>query len=301
MPRSEYTGQAFGKIILFGEHAVVHGCDAVGVGLTKGARVRATPRPGPSTLFIQNWNRTITAGDGSGEGTALYELLHALGAGTEGIGFFGLVDIPSRSGLGSSAAVAAATARAARGLENIRVTRDHLFESVQASEKVFHGNPSGLDAAMALHGGGAIFSRSKGLRTLEIPPLPLLVIHSKERGDTSHTVAQFAKVLEEDVEQGISRLDRFSQVAESGIEALRRKDLASVGKAMTANHELLARFGVSSPNLDRIVDLAIQSGALGAKLTGGGGGGCAIVLTKPQDTLVAAALNDAGFSEVNVG
>jgi mevalonate kinase len=269
--------------------------------LPKGARVEAALEEGPTSLFVHNWNRGFTVFDETREGMALIQLVQSLGLEAEGIRLKGRVDIPQRAGLGSSAALAGATVRAIVSLKKLDVTNQGLFEAVQASERVFHGNPSGLDASMALDGGAQVFSRSNGVRPLKTPPLPILVIHSGEQGDTGEMVKRFADRLSEDGEKGALRLKAIVRVTKEGIQAISSGDLKALGSAMNENHEFLKQSGVSTPKLDKIVNLARDFGALGAKLTGGGGGGCAIVLTESGDNTVARRLNKAGFEQVDVG
>jgi mevalonate kinase len=242
----------------------------------------------------------VVAGNETMEGQALERLAKKIGIASDGVRLVAKVDIPTRAGLGSSAALAAACARALVSLFNIDISDAHLYEAVQSSERVFHGTPSGLDATVALQGGILVFSREQGMRKISATPPPLLVVHSKEFGDTKTTVARFSERLAETGEEGYGRLSQISQLVERGIRALECGDLEKLGQAMNENHTHLSWFGVSTEMLDRIVKLALEAGALGAKLTGGGGGGCAVVLTKPGDTLVSEKLVQAGFEVMDI-
>ncbi len=294
------VGTAGGKLILFGEHAVVHGHPAVAVGIGKGARVTAREARGETTLTVEGRTFVFTIGDGSREGTALARMIEALGIEKQqGIHLEATLTIPDRSGLGSSAALAAAAVRAVVALFGLSVRSEQLFEAVQASERVFHSNPSGLDASMALQGGAALYSKGSGLRPLALEPLPLSVFHTGERGNTAETVARFAHTLRDGGESMERRLHRIAWITKQGVTALEDEDLAVAGRLMTENHEILREFGVSCPSLDKIVERAVALGALGAKMTGGGGGGCAIVLSRPGDS-VEEALMAEGFSRVEV-
>lgn len=297
---SNGIGTARGKVILLGEHAVVHGSPALALAIPSGVRVTAEKTAGPLTLYIHGRDDRVIAGNGSMESHALLLLAKQIGIPSEDVHLVAEVDIPTRAGLGSSAALAAACARALVSLFDIDISDTRLFEAVQSSEGVFHGTPSGLDATVALHGGILVFSREQGMRKISAPPPPLLVVHSNECGDTKTTVARFSERLAETGEEGQGRLSRISQLVEHGIRALVHGDLEKLGQAMNENHHHLAWFGVSTDRLDRIVKLALAAGALGAKLTGGGGGGCAVVLTKPGDTLVSAKLAQAGFEVIGI-
>lgn len=291
-------GQAGGKIILLGEHAVVHGSKAVALGLPRGVEVTARVSEGPLRLMVSQWNRTVEAGDGTPEGKALEEIARSLRTGPCDASMEAHFQIPIRAGLGSSAALAGAVARALTALRGLPDDPESLFHAVQASEKVFHGNPSGLDARTSLSGGIITFSRGAGSHDLDVPLPRLGVFYSGQPGDTKTTVAQFSKQLEE--KEGQSRFQRISELAELAIAALLAGDVCRLGELMYENHEHLNWFGVSSPSLNKIVDLARQCGAKGAKLTGGGGGGCAIVLADSGldgDELLQK-IADAGFQQV---
>ncbi|MDJ0764651.1 MAG: mevalonate kinase [Myxococcota bacterium] len=294
------TGRAWGKVILLGEHAVVHGCRAVAMALPRGVTVTATPNDGPMSLSVPAWNMTVTPGDGSAASAALTALITELGLAPAGIRFRAEVDLPPRAGLGSSAALAAAMARAAVGLKQLQKSKDDLFSAVQASERIFHGNPSGLDATMALDGGIGVFSRQRGATFLKVGTPPVIVAHSGEPGETRAMVTRFSQKLARYADEGRARLAQISDLVDSGIDALHTGDLSSLGQVMCTCHEILRWFGMSTPGLDRIVSVAMDAGALGAKLTGGGGGGCAIILLRPGDRAVVAALNKAGIAQVGL-
>jgi mevalonate kinase len=157
-----------------------------------------------------------------------------------------------------------------------------------------------LDATVALNGGILVFSREHGMRKITASPPPLLVADSNEFGDTKTTVARFAERLAETGDEGAGRISRISQLVEQGIQAVEHADLEKLGTAMNENHTHLSWFGVSTARLDEIVEMALRAGALGAKLTGGGGGGCAVILTKPGDVAVRRKLEDADFKVMAV-
>lgn len=292
----EAEGRAYGKIILLGEHGVVHGTKALSSGLKAGVRVTALSRPGPLSVSVPKWNRTFRVQDGSREGNALEQIALALKTKPGDAELVAHIEIPTRAGLGSSAALSGAIARALGALRRLPIGRDGLFLAVQASETIFHGNPSGLDARTALLGGLLVFSKSEGATALPYSAPNLAIFHSGHPGDTASTVAHFRSRLKE--KEGHERLGRISELVDLGIDSLKRNDLHSLGRLMTENHEHLDWFGVSSPSLNRIVSIAKGSGALGAKLTGGGGGGCAIVLTDPEDENTLENIRKEGYEQV---
>jgi mevalonate kinase len=238
-------------------------------------------------------------GDGTPSGGALGALIRELGVDVAGAGLTGTARLPARAGLGSSAAVATAVARALVSFHGIDLDDDRLFAAVQAAERVFHGNPSGLDATVAIGGGVIRFDRASGAEPLDTEAPALVVIHSGANGHTRQTVAEFGRRLEDQPGEGRRRLARISELVEQGIVALGLGDLQTLGRTMDENQGQLSWFGVSTADLDRICEIARSAGALGAKLTGGGGGGCAVALVRPADRdQVVSAVETAGYEVV---
>jgi len=162
------SGFGHGKLILLGEHAVVFGAVALAAGMPRG--VRATATPGQGHIRVSAWGIDARVGDGSMVGTATARLLAALGAGPRD--FMIDTEIPARAGLGSSAALAVAMARAAAAAGTDDAT---LLAAVGEAEAVFHGSPSGVDAAAALRGGVGRFRKGEGWQGLQDldPRVPL--------------------------------------------------------------------------------------------------------------------------------
>lgn len=291
-------GRAAGKVILFGEHAVVHGAEAVALSLNRGVLVLARRHDGPMTLRVNGLKERFEVGDGRAESRALEALCRSLEIDAKHVRLDATMEIPTRAGLGSSAALATATARALISINGRHEDRQRLFNAVQASERIFHGNPSGLDTACAIDGGLLRYSRAAGVEHIDAPRPIFHVVHSGLPGDTKVTVAQFAKRLEETGSEGAARLKRIGDITRQGLRALLSNDRKTLGTLMVQNHEQLKWFGVSSTELDQIVDIAIQNGALGAKLTGGGGGGCAVVLLPSDDNTAITHLKAAGFQTI---
>jgi mevalonate kinase len=292
-------GRAGAKVILLGEHAVVHGTPAIAIGLRDRTEIAARFASGPTALEVAPWGLCARV-DGSGTAdAALRDLFDALGAPFAGVALAGTTALPARAGLGASASVAAAAARAVCGLLGREPSFAELHAAVQASERSFHGNPSGIDAAAVLAPGVMRYSRARGVEPLDLAAPELVIVRTDDPGDTRVTVAAFAARLEAEPAEGKRRLEAIRAIVEAGGTALARRDLAALGRLLDENHEQLAWFGVSTAALDRACAAARSAGALGAKLTGGGGGGCAIALVRPGErALVSARLAVSGFTLV---
>jgi mevalonate kinase len=288
-------GFGHGKVILVGEHAVVHGHAALAAGLSRG--VAAEARPGRGRLAVPAWSLEAEAGDGSPVGRALAALLDRMEA--RELDFVADARIPARAGVGSSAALAVALARAA-AVSTGKTGGPHggstLIEAaVAAAEAVFHGTPSGIDAAAAMTGAVGCFRRADGWRAISVArPLTLCVGLSGRPRDTAAQVAAVAR-LRERLRATDQVLAALGTLADDAAVALERGDAEALGPMLDLAHGLLAALGLSSPELEALVAAARAAGARGAKLTGAGGGGAAIALAPGREEDVLARWRAAGF------
>lgn len=282
---------ACGKVLLLGEHAVVYGEPALAAGLEVGVHAQACA--GPARLVCPAWGLDVGAGDGSRVGAAFAALTAALGVAGARVELEATV--PPGAGLGSSAAMAVATARALAEHAGIALADDALFEAAMASERVFHGTPSGLDHTVAMRGGLTRFvRRAGGAPPLVEPvtvgaPLRLVVAQAAPGADTGAMVAGVAERREHDAEVAAA-IEAIGQLTERAIRAVGDGDSDALADAMNENHTLLQRIGVSTSALDAAVVAARAAGAAAAKLTGAGGGGCVVALV---DDASAQAVVDA--------
>jgi mevalonate kinase len=280
-------GFGHGKLILLGEHSVVFGQPALAAGIPKG--VRATARPGAGRIQVPAWGIDARAGDGSPVGTAAARLLERLAV--RDLDFVLEADIPSRAGLGSSAAMAVALARAARP----DAPAADLLAAVSESETVFHGTPSGIDAAAALHGGIGCFRLGEGWRPVPIQRrIKVCVGLSGKPRDTRAQVEAVGRLVTR-MPAARKIVDLLGEVTEAGLDAVAGGDIDTLGRLFDLAHGLLAALRVSSPELDALVHAARASGAIGAKLTGAGGGGAVIALAPSHTRDVLERWRGMGF------
>ena len=279
-----HTAYAPGKIILMGEHAVVYGHPALAMAIGRGTTVTLTDRAGPTALD-QAWV----------DDNRLPRALHAV-LPADGVGVIVNSNLPIGVGMGSSAALA--VARASLSREGLAAERTEVDARAFAVERIFHGNPSGIDHTVSMHGGALQYRRTDAgpvFETVHLPPLPIVVINSGSAGDTS---TQVAKVASRRVE-----IDRYlvemGELLEATRPALEAGNISAIGQAWIENHRLLHAIGVSTPTLDEIVQVALDAGAAGAKLAGAGGGGVVIAIA-PQPKTVIEAAAAAGWAAFEV-
>jgi mevalonate kinase len=280
------TAVACGKIILLGEHSVVFGQPALAAGLARGLTLEASPLPergNPIELSIPDWNLDLRLTPGSEHPVAracLDVLAHCDGPVT-GWRIEGHARVPCGAGLGSSAALTVALARLA-GVVDL----NDVIAASMVGERVFHGTPSGIDSTVAARGGVLAFVRGEPSEVVELAaPLHLVVIPSGIPRQTGLMVAGVRARRERLPEVIDPILVALGQLVRRGRVALGRGELGEFAELCNIAHELLGALGVSIPTLDRLCATAVQHGALAAKLTGAGGGGCVFALC---DTPVSA-------------
>jgi mevalonate kinase len=290
------TCVGFGKIILLGEHAVVYGYPALAAALDRGVTIApvATPAGGPLRLELRVWNVAVVAGDDHPVARSLAAIADELGAGRPPLSLIGDAQIPPGAGLGSSAALAVAVARAVLTHLQRPLDLGLLTRAAGASEALVHGRPSGVDVALAIAGGVGVFRRTTGLLPLtRVPPLRVLVGPSGAPRSTAAMIDQVAQATGGQPDD--ARLRELGALTDTATAALIAGDRAGLGAAMNRAHGLLADLGVSTPALDALCEAARAAGADGAKLTGAGGGGAVIAVAPPgREPAVLAAWKQAG-------
>ena len=205
-------------------------------------------------------------------------------------------DFPPERGLGSSAASAGSVIRAILDYYKIRASEDEIFALTQSAERVAHGRSSGLDATATSASWPVHFSSGEFSR-MEINMRAWLILaDSGCKGMTRVTVDALRARMDEQPDAVKNKLDELGAIANQAADDLALGRAADMGARMTRAHRILADLGVSTPQLDKLVRAALDHGALGAKLTGGGGGGCVIALadTETAAEQVGAALREAG-------
>jgi mevalonate kinase len=267
-----------GKLLLFGDHAVVYGRPCLAAAINRYVTVTPVEKIGQETKFVAATRK-------------LFEKKY----GRVEFGF-NIKAFDSRYGLGSSAAVTAAVAQAMFKLKKIKVSKKELFDFCYQVVKRVQGVGSGFDVAAAIYGGVIYFvGAGKKIVRLPVNQLPLVVGYS---GRKAETVAMVRLAAAKITPQFLAWSEAIVNQARLALE---RQNWPAAGRLMTHNQAILAKLGVSTPKLDQMIRAAAGAGAYGAKLSGAGGGDCMIVLVdKKKTAAVKKAIEAAGGEVIRV-
>lgn len=297
-----------GKVILFGEHAVVYGRPAVAVPVTQvraEVDVTESTRPG---IWIEAPAIQLSAGLGSlPDDHPLAALVHNLLSTLAIHPFPDLTiriasTIPVASGLGSGAAVSVALIRALAATCGRSLSDEQVSAFAYEVEKLHHGTPSGIDNTVITHARPVYFIKGRPIEMLHVrEPFTIVIGHTGVSVPTRESVSAVRRLWENDPAACDVLFDGIGALAHMAREAIEAGTWRHLGPLMNENHALLQQLTVSSPELDRLVLATRQAGALGAKLSGGGRGGNMIALAPGSGPgAIAEALTAAGSLRVIV-
>jgi mevalonate kinase len=299
-------GSGFGKVILFGEHFVVHGVPGIvsAIDSTVDAEVKKIGE-GITVKDERKGAKGYTTKKRTQQKESIERMLKKMGIDPKKacleIWLGG--NLPGFSGIGASAASSVAIARAIAEEFEMDLSDERINEIAYEAEKAYAGTPSGIDNTAATYGGLIWFKRnlSGGPDTIEKlsikEPVEIVIGNTGIVADTKEMVAGVTARKKRNPEKYNSLFKQAEDLAFTARKALEEFDLRKVGKLMNENHRLLQEIEVSCKELDYLVNLAREKGAFGAKLTGGGGGGCMVALTpgKELQEAVATAMEKEGF------
>lgn len=321
------TASAPGKIILFGEHAVVYGRPALAVPVTQvhaDVEVVDSNRPG---IWIEAPDVNLHAEFNSlpsdhPVASVVHNFLFlsrvvpspqsplAMREGRRGEGKFPNLEIrisstiPVASGLGSGAAVTVALTCALSSHLDHPMTDDKVNAFTYEIEKLYHGTPSGIDNTVVTYAKPVYFVKGQPIEIFKVSrPFTIVIGNTGISAPTKESVGDVRKLWETDKVKWESLFDEIGEISNRARDAIERgkpmlgevEVMKELGKLMDENHALLQEMTVSSPELEKLISAARRAGALGAKLSGGGRGGNMIALVKPEQAeSVAKSLMDAG-------
>jgi mevalonate kinase len=303
------TGSAPGKVILFGEHAVVYGRTAIAVpveNVRANAEISPISKGKKGQIYIEAPQIDFSSWIHAAQDThPLSVLIHLT------LEFLGVKNfppfkiqldssIPIAAGMGSSAAISIAIIRALSGQFEQEISPNQQSEIAFEVEKVHHGTPSGVDNTVVAHETPVIFTREKVPRPFRPGAnIHLLIADTGIHSETSFAVGQVRESWESNKTYYEALFDQISEVSEFASRAIKSGQVSVLGSLMNQNQILLQALGVSSEPLNDLIEAARQAGAFGAKLSGAGLGGNMIALVNPNSMKdVANALRTAGATRV---
>jgi mevalonate kinase len=296
------TSSAPGKIILFGEHAVVYGRPALAVPVTQvhtDVEVTDSARSGiwidAPDVDLQAELNTLPSD-------------HPLAAVIHNFLFLSRISpfpnlaikitstLPVASGLGSGAAVTVALTRALASHLHQPLTDEELNAFAYEIEKLHHGTPSGIDNTVVTYARPVYFVRGQSMETFKVgEPFTLVIADTGISAPTKESVSDVRRLWMQDQPRWERVFDKIGDISSAARRAIEAGNLNTLGELMNENHTLLQTLTVSSPALDQLVETARTVGARGAKLSGGGRGGNMIALVHADIAeAVSLSLREAG-------
>ncbi|MFX0187041.1 MAG: mevalonate kinase [Candidatus Hodarchaeota archaeon] len=278
--------------MLFGEHFVVFGFPAIASAL--GSYTTADVKVVEGKSWTVNDQRPATPGykkkKYSEAMQSIKNIIEHLKIDTESqkleITFAG--DLIAASGVGASAAQCTSLTRALNDSFNLKLDDEKINEAAYEGERAYHGTPSGIDNTASTYGGLIWFVKnlSGGKNTMELlqspKNIPLVIANSGITASTTEIVAEVRRLKEANPEKFEKIFNEYKALSEKAKKALLEGDIDTIGNLMNQNHKLLQKITVSGDINDKLVDIALKNGALGAKMTGTGRGGLIIALAKNE-------------------
>lgn len=284
--KKSVIGKSNAKIILLGDHSVVYGQPAIALPLPSvTTTVQMTATTAGQTIASRYFDGPIAQLNHHLAGVvALITTLLERFDGTQTPFHMTITsDLPAERGMGSSAAVDVAITRAMYQFFDRPLSRSTLLDTVAIGEKITHGNPSGIDAATSSSAVPVWLIPHQTLQQLSFHLNGVLIIaDSGVKGQTGQAVASVARRKTTFPQVTNQQINTLGQLSYTARECLADNQITRLGEALNTAQEQLSGLGVSSPELDHLITVAREAGALGAKLTGGGMGGCMIALCADQ-------------------
>ncbi|MFZ4828354.1 MAG: mevalonate kinase [Phototrophicaceae bacterium] len=285
------------KIILCGEHAVVYDSPAIAIPVSE---LKTTAKLEETNehfkIILEDTQETLTEYDEHPFIYLVKEMYNSKQLPNVQVRVSS--EIPISSGLGSGASVASAIALLLGGV--LSYDYANINEFVYQTEKHFHGQPSGIDNTVIVYQKPVYYRRHHPMEFIEAhTTLYFVIADTGIPAPTKQAVALVRSLYEAD-QLGVSQiLSRITALVEQAKTAISNGDLPVLGEILSQNHHQLQLLSLSTPLLDQLVRVALDHGALGAKLSGGGMGGNMIALVRPEEIEpIRKALLNAGAKNV---
>lgn len=302
--KDEDMSFGYGKIILTGEHSVVHGTHAVAAPITLKMKAKVWDHDKGVRLLIPRWGVEQTIEFGADHKYSIYKslemILDHLDLRDKGMNIEVFPEVPRAMGMGGSAALAVAIIRALNKHFELGLGDDDVRRLSFESEDIVHGGASGIDNTVSTYGNLIAFQKGTppDMQTITLnESIPIVIGLSGVESMTSKMVKQVREQAEKYPKWYKQIFNQMDELAIASKAAIESRDLDELGMIMNMNHGFLNILGVSCPEVEELVEIARQNGALGAKLTGGGGGGAMIALCDSEKTqkTIQKEMHQAGY------
>lgn len=317
MTKSKASAPA--KVILFGEHFVVYGNPAILASINRRVTVDARMIDQNKVAISSDIgiageyrNSRFKKLEGGNEAKTMLDPLHnatrqVISARNKqanaGIELVISSTVPPGIGLGSSAAACVATVAAVNSLLQKKPSKQEICELAIESERIVHKNSSGADCYVSTFGGLIHYSKTGGFKKMRAKdPLVLVVASTGVRHSTGHLVASVKNFKDRNHSLFKSFAERAADICSQAQRAIAAGRRDRIGELMNMNQAILREIGVSHYKVEDLIDICTKAGALGAKITGAGGGGAVIAIAaNRQDTAkIASRANAAGYESFEV-
>lgn len=299
-----------GKVILLGEHAVVYGRHAIAAPVPLAIQSQIEDIRDGIEIMIPRWGVEQTLHPHAREPQSFDQplalILERLALQDRSMRITVFANVPRAMGLGGSAAIAVSIIRAIDQHFRLGLSDEEVNSLAFECEKVAHGTPSGIDNTMATYGELLLYRKGDPalIKKLKAPAAITMVIGmSGVESLTAKMVAGVRRAWERNQALYERIFDGIDDLSRQGAKAIQTNDLEHLGELMNVCQGLLNSLQVSSWEIEEMIQIARNNGALGAKLTGGGGGGSIIALCPDNAGPVVEALEHAGYQamEVKIG
>ncbi len=293
---------SYGKIIMLGEHAVVYGSHAIAAPISMAIQARIIePETKGIYLSIPDWNVNdrITPNNQSNHiFKSLNMILEELNLKKANMKIEVYPNVPKAMGLGGSASLAVAVIRALNKFFKKNLTDEMINKLAYQSELFFHGTASGIDNTLATYGKFMLFQKGNPpfIKYINVKkPIRLVIGLTGVEGLTVKTVGRVQELWQLHKNRYEHIFKEIDMLVMQAVDAIEKHDLNELGNLMDLNQGYLNALQVSGPEIEQLVHIARSNGALGAKLTGGGGGGAIIALCPDKAKIVMKAMKEAGY------
>jgi hydroxymethylglutaryl-CoA reductase len=309
MPEAADRQSAYGKIILLGEHAVVYGRPAIALPIPLAVEAAVRKEGDGINVLIPRWGiEQKVRPSAPGFAGIIATLMSQIGLANENMTIEVFPHIPRAMGLGGSSALAVAILRAADEAYGLQLSDGRINELAFECEKTAHGTPSGIDNTVATYGAPLLYQRQQDEAQQQArftnvtlgQPLEMVIGVTGKESLTADTVARVRASWQQYPDRYESLFDQIGQLTTIGHDALQEGRLEELGELMNLCHGYLNALQLSTPELEELVHIARRHGAIGAKLTGGGGGGSMIALCPDATNAVQKAFEAAGYKAIPI-